>query len=169
MRVLRTMIGLSLLLAVGLAMAGKVNVEFDPNADFSPYRHYAWKKGTPAATPGVQEIIEKEIDEALQELGLQKVSAEEADFYVVSYAVARTGGTITGGYFYSPTWNIGVMGVDPTTFTDGTLAIDMLDKQSEKTLWRGWITEGIKADTLPKIERKVEKMVAKLFKKLPGR
>jgi len=36
MRVLRTMIGLSLLLTASLAMAGKVKVEFDPNAAFSP-------------------------------------------------------------------------------------------------------------------------------------
>ncbi|MEE9230257.1 MAG: DUF4136 domain-containing protein, partial [Acidobacteriota bacterium] len=66
---------LPLLLAVATVALAKTTVDYDRDADFSKYRTYSWKDGTPVANPLMQERAVEAIDEQLKAKGLKQVTS----------------------------------------------------------------------------------------------
>jgi hypothetical protein len=166
MRMRLLVITLILLLTSPAVVAG-LEVDYDPSIDFSKYRTYAWQKGTAASAPKTQEMIVNTIERELQAKGLRPAFGAEADLYVVSVAFPDITGGLVGGYDYSPTYDVGIIRVDVRAAIVGTLMVDLVDAQDETVIWRAMATEAIKSNR-KNLEKKINKMVIKMFNKYPS-
>lgn len=149
-----------------------VTVDHDKSADFSKYESFAIEEATPAVNPLMREPMIKVIEAGLMARGLEK-AADGADLEVVIHASTDDEISITAdswGYGGYRGWG-GWRGWGPTTVNVGyvavgTLIIDMIDAGSNSLIWRG-----IATDTVPrkpaKIEKKIQKAVAKLLRDFP--
>jgi len=150
-----------------LPVLAEQHVEHDSSIDFGKYRTYAYRKGTPAARPEVQQWIEAAIDHELAADGLKRIDGG-ADLYVKTYAYAETGIAQGLTFAYDPAWDVGVVMLDTRGITTGTLIIDLQDAESGATVWRGQASKAIAADT-NKAKKKIDGLTRKMFKDYPPR
>jgi hypothetical protein len=162
------------LLLSATAYAQKVNVDFDKTADFTAYKTYSWGEGTPAKNPlGNQRIIAG-IESYLSAKGWQKV--ESNSDVVVIYSASTSNetqintfesGGMWGGYRWG--WGGYGMGSSTTTVSNikvGELIVDMADVKNKKFVWRGTASDTM-SDNPEKNQKKLDKALAKMFKKFP--
>jgi len=121
------------------------NHDFDPAADFSKYKTYAWMEvadPSRAQNRGVSELIEKRIvaavDENLAARGCSKRTAPPVDFVVNFMLTAQEkidfNTYYTGWGYYG--WYGGTQ-VEARQYTEGTLIVDVFDAQTKELAWRG--------------------------------
>ena len=65
----------AMVLLPAVAFAQKVNVDFDPAADFSKFKTYAWVDGTPSPNPLGEQRIHDEVDKRMAAAGFTKAAA----------------------------------------------------------------------------------------------
>jgi hypothetical protein len=162
-------LGTAILIAVGTSHAGGLKVHHDPEVDFTSYKTFAWpeKRGLVAARPDVQEVIVRSVDEQLEAKGLRKVDPEEADLWVVTYAVSESwGGTVSG--FYRPAeWQVGFITVDSRMVSDGALVVDLYDAGKNNLIWHAIAKAS--ATSREQAKKKVRSYVDKAFRDFPPR
>ena len=166
MRVRRPVLCL-LLASCAMPSSAEHRVEHDASIDFGRYRTYAYRKGTPAARPQIQQWIEDAIDRELAADGLQRVDGE-ADLHVKTYAYAETGTAESLTFAYDPAWGAGVLVLDPRAITTGTLIVDLQDAGSGATVWRGQANKAITGDP-DKAKKKIDGLTRKMFQDYPPR
>lgn len=154
-------------LASHAAMAQKVTVEFDQNADFSRFKTFAIRGGqlnskNPALNSElVQKRIEEDIERGLTSRGLTMVSGP-ADLNV-RYHLGSSRKTELEAY--PAGWRGWGTRVVRVPYAEGTLVIDLHDASTRALVWRGIATEE-KSDPA-KIEGKLDDMVRKSLEKYP--
>jgi hypothetical protein len=165
---------LCLVVAITLAAAG-VTVDFDKNTDFSKFKTYAWKEGTPARNPLNEERVHKAIEAQLAAKGLTPKDGE-ADCYVYSHVKTDKSQQVSvdsfgyGGYYGWSGWGggWGTTTVNVQNVIEGTLIVDVVDAGSKQLAWRGLATKTMYPDTkAEKIEKAINKVVAKMFQDFP--
>jgi hypothetical protein len=155
----------------GTVFAG-VEVDYDKEADFSRIQTYVWGEGTPAKN----ELNQKRIVAAVEkELSLKGLKAADGTPHMIVVTHVSTDqqvvmdATTMGGYGYGrPYWGTGwgTTSVNVRTIPVGTLVVDMLDGTTKNLIWRGVASDTVSPD--PKqIEKKINQVVAKMFKKFP--
>jgi hypothetical protein len=77
------------LLASLNGLAQKVTIDFDKGTDFSRPKTYAWIKGTPASNPKLDLYIMGVGDHQLEQKGLTKVEAKDADLLITYHAASH--------------------------------------------------------------------------------
>jgi len=175
--------GLLLMLCVS-ASAQDIKYNYLQGTDFSKYRTYKWVKVPNVQYPNsiVDEQIMRAIDAQLALKGLTK-SEDNADLYV-TYQVAinqekQWNSYSTGGDYWG--WGGwggwggrgGYGGMSSTTTTSstiniGTLDCDIYDVSTKKQIWRGEASKTLGSGKDPKkVEKNLNKAMAKLFKKYP--
>jgi hypothetical protein len=117
----------------------KVELDYDPEADFASFRTYAWKDPARAARdPKAHTSIVWYVDAGLRKKGLEKVDADP-DLYVRYYAKARTRlkGTPSQGESRLPggTGQLSTS-VDFSKVAEGTLILELQRGSDEKVVWR---------------------------------
>jgi len=145
-------------------------VDFNQEKDFSDYKTFSWKPGSPARSELSQRRIESAIHKELESRGLSQFQGD-ADLYVVTH-VSIEGKTRVevDNYGYRGYWRGYQMStVHVSEFEVGTLIVDLLDGKTNRLVWRSIATK-----TLPynqpkpeKIEKKIVKIVGKMFKDFP--
>jgi hypothetical protein len=157
-----------------VASAQNVNTMAAPGTDFSKYRTYVVLEGKQKPqNPMAAQIIESGIDKWLGSKGWQKVDQSQADVAVVYNVATERGQTLNtfydgwggGGWGYG--WGGMGMGSSTTTvstYTEGTLVVDMFDAKSKQAFWRGVGTDTL-SDDPEKNVKKVNKALEKMFKK----
>lgn len=158
--------------AVAPLSAAKAESKFDPQADFSTYQTYAWRlqevRFPPADTPADLEIIEA-VNQRLGREGLHEVRGEGAtpDFYVTYYAVVEDKLEIQGSEYELGSWVTwsDTGGTQVRSYKEGTLVIDIVDAESNKLVWSGWISD-IAVD-VQAMRRKVPKAVRRILEQFP--
>jgi hypothetical protein len=163
MKAVHVLFAAGALLLAGVLFAGDIAVDSDTTADFSLYKTYAWKAGTPAPNPGTDARIVSSVEKELAAKGLKKVD-KDPDLWVSYQVVLKKEATITD-------WDYGkfkFQGRDVTIqkLARGSLAVDLIDGKLGKLLWRGVATEYISPDAPPEAGV-IEKAVALLFKGYP--
>lgn len=142
-----------------------VELEFDDAADFTSYRTYAWRDGTPAQRPSMQELITGAIEHELQDKGLVPVE-EGPDLWVVAYILVDRH---TLEELSDPAkfefWT-GVTSVDAYQLQAGSLLIDLVDSATERIVWR-CLTSGTVKGSAKKIQKKLPKMIGKMLDGYP--
>ena len=150
-----------------LPLSAGVKVDYEVGVDFQSYRTYAWKPGTDAIQPQVQQWIYSAVERELAAAGLRKVSIQEADLYVITHAYSKVGAHAGGGYVYVHQYAVGVITSDVVVDTTGYLLVDLIDSQSEKGVWRALASEVMGVPNPNKLRKKVDKVTRKMFKSFP--
>jgi len=169
----------ALLLVPALAAAQKTTFDFDKNEDFTKFKTYAMKDGTPVGQPLIDERIVNAIDDQMKAKGFTNSDANPDVFvvYHTTFDKQKDISTFSSGYAggYGPYgwgWGGGMgMGTTSTQVRDilvGTLVIDMADAQAKKVVWRGMGTKEIDTNAKPdKRDKSINKAVEKIFKNYP--
>lgn len=172
----RTLVTLTLVMLVALpAAAQKVQIDYDKTVDFSKYKTFQWadvssdtslKQGSPLMHSRLKNAIEDHFGKA----GVYEVE-EDPDFYITYHTNARDEvryNTTNFGYGYGRGWyyggGMGSSTTTATTYTKGTLIIDIWDAESKELIWRG-----ISTATVPSNPEKGAKLIDKTITKLSKR
>jgi Domain of unknown function (DUF4136) len=168
-RVLLSVVVLLPFLSVSI-IAEKITVDYDKKASLSSPKTYCWKKGTPASSPSINQRVIESIDKQLLMKGFLKVDAANNPDLAVAYHAAvdletQLNTTDTGwtgwGYYGGGTSTTRVEKIPA-----GTLVVDVGEAKSKKLLWRGTATDTV-SDKPEKVEKKINDVVEKMFKKFP--
>ena len=160
-----------ILLMSASAYAQKVNVDFDKNVDFSAYKTYSWREGTPAINPLGHQRINAGIEAQLAAKGWKKVDGDSD--VVVIYSASTSSETRintfdSGGPWGGYRWGWGG-GMSTTTVQNikvGELVVDMADVKSKSFIWRGTASDTM-SDKPEKNQKKLDKALTKMFKNFP--
>jgi len=145
------------------AFAQKILVDSDSSVDFSKFKTYAWRTGTPAPSPLMDQRVIAAINTQMASKGFVKVDADKNPDLIITYHAAvdyETQITSTGYYYYG----------GGTTYVDkipvGTLLVEMDDPATHKVVWRGQGSDTM-SDKPDKIAKKINQVAEKMFKKYP--
>lgn len=160
-----------------VVQAQKTSAAFDETVNFSNYKTFAFDKEG-ARNPFVNALIVAAVERELTSRGLTKVTAEP-DLKVVYLAATVPNLQVQNVPFYhvvNPAYSgmVGSATMNMWDVTTGTLVIDLLDRQSDRVVFRGTITDvlqrapsaDLKADAKI-VTKPINKGVAKIFKKYP--
>ena len=185
-------------LALGLLAAGgcagpKVITDFDPSAEFSAFRTFAFTGVTDRDQGGVLDnsLLRKRIEEIvgrqLTAKGLRQVGVEDHSDLLVHFWVGvkdkqrvestgMAGGPYGGRYGRRPGYPYGGMygtgagfsggGVTTYEYEEGTLIVDLTESSKKELVWRATI-RGVLGDSVEKNSEMVNKGVAKAFEDYP--
>ena len=145
---------------------------------------------TVAFAPGVYEgranvdptvandIVHRRIDAAiinqLQAKGFKLVDDPETADFLVRYIVrirqstrqvATTSG-MSSGSPWGPGWGTGVTTVQPVTVTNASIVVDMIERSTGHTAWRG-VWQGSPGNRAP-TQQEIEDMMLRLFRSAPA-
>ena len=156
------------------AVAQKVSTDFDKATNFAGFKTYAWREGTPAKNPLVDQRLVSGIESRLAAKGFTKASnVEEADLVIAYHAATDTETQInsynTGGWGYGWGWGWGGGGMTTTNVQKipiGQLVLDMADVKQKKFVWRG-TASGTLSSKPEKNEKLINKSLDKMFEKFP--
>ena len=154
-------------LAVPMAFAQKITVEFDQAADFSHYKTFAIRDGQlNSKNPALNnELVKKQIEadlvRDLMARGLEMTTGK-SDLNVRYHFGSARKSEIES---YPAGWRGFGTRVVRVPYTEGTLVIDLRDPATQSLVWRGIASEE-KSDA-NKIEGKLDSMVKKALEKYP--
>jgi hypothetical protein len=160
-----------------VVQAQKTSAAFDESVNFSSYKTFAFDKEG-ARNPFVNMLIVEAVERELTSRGLTKVDVEP-DLKVVYLAATVPNLQVQNVPFYhvvNPAYS-GMVGSATMNMWDvmtGTLVIDLLDRKSDRVVFRGTITDvlqrapsaDLKGDAKT-VSKPINKGVAKIFKKYP--
>lgn len=173
-----------------LVIAGSCAItDMDRTANFNRYRTFAWGKSEVEVTNPVYNsgLITKNIKATVEkEFSKRGIVMDKKDpDFLVSYHTyteqkqERTGGGYYGyGYpfypmrfypYYAFGWGFpyGGWGYPPRErmYTEGTLIIDITDKQTNELVWRGTVKGNV--DNVAALQKQIAKGVKAIMKKYP--
>jgi len=166
------------LLSCACASAQDIKFNFLRGTDFNKYKTYKWVQVPSVQYPNsiLDEQIKRAIDAQLSLKGLTKTE-DNPDLYVTYQASVNqekqwnsysTGG---GGWGWGGWGGWGGMSTSTTTSSTihiGTLDCDIYDVSTKKQVWRGEASKTLGSGKDPqKVEKNINKAMAKLFKKYP--
>src|SRR5215471_21144634 len=139
----------AMLVAPALLLAQKVTYDFDKNEDFTKFKTYAMKDGTPVGQKLIDDRIVDAIHSAMLAKGFTKAESDPDVFvvYHVAFDKQKDISSYSSGYGgggYGPYgWGWGGGFNSTTTNTQvrdiliGTLVVDMADAKKKEVVWRG--------------------------------
>jgi Domain of unknown function (DUF4136) len=168
------------LLLVWCTVASAQDIRFNylPGTDFSKYRTYKWVQIPNVQYPNsiMDEKIKQAIDAQLATKGLSKTEDNPDLYFTYQVAINQekqwNAYSSGGDYWGWGGWG-GWGGMQTTTATSktiniGTLSVDAYDVATKKQIWRGDATKTLGSGKDPqKVEKNLNKAMAKLFKKYP--
>ncbi len=125
----------------------------------------------PFVSPLVIERARKVAEQVLYAKGFVPTERERADFWVVAHVATKERievyTTYGHGYHHRGWWRDGT--TVGSSYTEGTLILDIVSARSEQLIWRGWVSEPLSA-TGPDPDRVRDIVVAILgqFPPAPG-
>lgn len=161
------------------AAAQKIYIDYDNATAFSEYKTYGYRetqKDLRRVSPSLHEDVVDWLTGYAEEGGLKRDDSEP-DVYVAYYAayygelrlvLGDLQYTYGEGFVPGAYWDGGVGTRDVTkksfTFKEGTVVIDIWDRERGMLVWRGMATAALKKD-YHKNEAKLAKALDKLMKK----
>ena len=180
MRIFPTLIAVTAVISAIACSSTSIHTDFDHQADFSEYSTFAWyAEGEPRNSPteGPSQIIDgrirRAISENLQAKDLTQTGPGDADLLVTYYASLNsqmrfhtTGWGYGQGWGWGPYWSFGY-GFWPgwtyttvSTYHEGTIIIDIIDRGKNQLVWRGVSTRflGKKSHSVEKIDESMNRV-----------
>jgi len=168
----------AMLLAPALLVAQKTSYDYDKSGDFTNYKTYALKDGTPVGQKLIDDRIAAAIDTQMAEKKFTK--SANPDVFIVYHTAfdkEKDISTFSSGYGggYGPYgWGYGGGWAGGTTTTSvrdilvGTLVIDMADAKKNTVVWRGMGVKEVNTQANPeKRDKSINEAVKKIFKNYP--
>lgn len=159
-------------LAVLPVLATRSSYDYDPEFDFSTLKSFAWKPRAKTTrieriNPLVDKRVRLALEERLVEEGFTKgVKPEDADFLLVYHVSAREKLSVHHFGYGAPYW----WGRHATvsSWTEGTLILDIFSAKSGELIWRGWVSQTVSRSSSPeKADRRIRRAVKKLLRDFP--
>ncbi len=151
---------LALMFLVVGCMTPKASIDFDANADFSSYEHFAWLSEEQEQTGNVRidnSLVDRRvrvaIDAEFVRKGYTKSEIQDADF-LIGYHVALDRRldiqTINSHYGYGRYGRYG-MGPDVLVrdYEEGTMLLDVVDARSKQLVWRSSYSTRLRSELTP--------------------
>jgi len=175
---------LSMMIAAGLltgCSSVSVQLDYDASTDFNALKSYAWKHADQPAVgdPRIDndlndKRIRAAVDSVLAAKGLVPVDQETADVlvaYFVDFKRRLNSSSISFGIgSYGRYGRYGGVGYDTgiSDYEEGNLTIDIIDRKSGETIWRGIGSRAVYTGSNPeKATRIIKESVARIMKKFP--
>ena len=170
-------------LAGAFCVAQKVNVGYDKSTDFSHYQSYTWlEPGTQPSRPLLYSMIVGSIDHELKSKGLQRIE-RDGDLILVPEGGIEVGLSSSLSSPILPSYNGPPPAMDASMWTgssasvgssavyvpQGSLAVNFVDRTSNKVVWSGSVKVGLDIERKKKSLEKVDAAIAKLLKGFPPR
>jgi len=170
MQALRMLFGL-LALLLGACASMDVQTDYDRAADFSRYTTYAWVKVPQTHNPLMAERIMAAVDGQLSAKGWRKVAEGQADVAIDARVTAHENERVDTYYsggpgFYGRWGGMGMASSTVTTYTVGTLVVDMFDAKTKQAIWRGTASDTV-SDNPQKNAQLIQEGVQKMFQTFP--
>lgn len=160
----------------------RVTTDYDPDADFSGWRSFAWLSDRPmqGGDPRlhndlVDARVRGAVDRALAERGFEKAPEASADFLVAYYVGLETRidvRTVHNSARYSRRgWSGGVAtSTQVRQYEMGTLLLDMLDPTDRRLVWRGSANARIRERSDPaQRAQQIDEAVQSILDRFPPR
>lgn len=157
-----------------------VRRDFDAATDFSTFETYAWQHADQPRTGNpridddlLDQRIRDAIDQTLSGKGYVRGNREDADLlvtYHLQYRQRITGTSIGFGMGVGTYGNHGSMGYTTSIsdYDEGHLTIDLISRDTMKSVWRGVGVRGTYAASSPeKITRIVNQAVGRILSDFP--
>jgi hypothetical protein len=165
------LLGLVLLAAPGALKAAAatpaagtdVKVDYDPHADFTRFKTWSWRKGTPAPNPAADQRLREDIETRLAARGLKRVD-QGGDLEVVYHAAGENRIGVEKLGYKEPDFETEAKRV--TYVRVGTVLMDMIEASSGRVVWRGQ-AQGIANPAYKDVVSKIDAAVDKLFEQFP--
>ena len=155
-----------------------VQTDHDPAIDFARYQTYSWRTQPTGGTALTMQRIVTRIDGQLQAKGWRLVPADSADIAVAAHVATHQEHRLDT-FYDNPMWNgwgwhgpwawgppMGYQRTRVTSYTIGTLVVDMFDTRSKRAVWSGMAEHTI-ADTPQEINADIDAAIAKMFVGFP--
>jgi hypothetical protein len=154
-----------------VVLGQKTSFDFDSTVDFSQFRTYAWRQGTPAGEHFLDKRIVSAIDSQLAAKGLTKSEAKP-DLYVLYHLALGMQKSVSGfGTGSGPYgWRGGLDTFDArlNEIPVGGLVVDLVDASRRELVWRGVGVDEIDIEAKPdKRDKAISKAVEKILKNYP--
>jgi hypothetical protein len=120
----------------------EVAARFYGSADFSRYRSYAWREGTPAPNNEAEGLIREGVQSQLERKGYHR-NQQRADLHVATHAVRNA------------------------YFSVGVLRVNVFDGGSGRLVWEG-VATGLASEKKKTNIKTIKKAIKKLFKSFPN-
>jgi hypothetical protein len=155
-----------MMLVTGIASA-QVTAEQSKDADFSKYKTFMWIKSPNATNPLTNQRIVNDVDSALTSKGLRLVTSDP-DICIAAHTATekqQTLQTFYDGFAGGWRWRDGVGSATTTvtSYTVGTLVIDIFDSRTKAAIWRGTAMKTL-SDNPQRRAESIDKAIAKMFK-----
>ena len=167
------------LLASPAVAATKIHIDYDGATAFSEYRTFQFRetrKDLRRASPSLHESVARQIIGYARDGGLAMVP-EEPDIYLAYYVAYHGdlelaleeleyayGESFTPGSYWQGGVGTRDTGKKSFTFKEGTIVVDVWDRERRELVWRGMATAALKKD-YNKNELKLAKALDKLMKR----
>ena len=166
MRLATFLIGIAFVLQP-VCLQAAVAVQSASTVDFSQFKTFAWKPGTPAPDPETEKLIRESVQKQLLAKGLTRVEGE-ADILVSTHA--REGSEMREDVdilnrpqpWVDNAERSGVSGEYLREVEVGTLVVDILDGNSGLNIWRGIATR-VLSDRSKGAQKRIDKATRKMF------
>lgn len=176
-------VALALTLAASFGLAAcattpSVYTEHDPAVDFARYHTYSWREKPTGGTAIAMQRIVGDIDAQLAAKGWRLVP-DGGDVAIAAHVATHQehrldtfydGPMWTGWGWYGPWpwWGppMGYQRTRVTSFTVGTLVVDMFDTATRRAVWSA-MAESSVPDKPEQIHAKIDQAVAKMFAGFP--
>ena len=174
-------IAITILLVVGTVAAAKMKayVGYDQNVDLGAIKTFDYRDTLDTSVidkaPPVHEMIKLLIIKKLQDGGMKR-DKENPDVLVTYHTdedqAMRMNVTLyqyhySAGWWWSPLWG---SGMDVSSFSQGTLVVDIWNPKTEEIVWRGAVVAVVPENPSPaKAQKTIEKalnLMSKEFHKM---
>jgi len=178
----RSLQAVALILLVSLGAQGqKIHVnKYDPAADFSKFKTYAFAPLGAVSHPMLAADILGTIEDQLTQKGLKEVTSnsdlivriygsidQDSTFYSNDPLYMGTGGVPPFDPSFSGPLLAGTWGNSTVTIHKGELVIDLIDAGAKKLVWRAMAQQNLSSKP-EKLESQVQDAIAKMFKQYPA-
>ena len=156
------------------------NSDWDRDADFGSYSTYAWleQESDPASGSAQQarqqnSLLAKRVRSAVDHQMTQKgftVNVDSPDLLLVFHTGLQDKVNVTDyGYRYSyDYWGWGGRDIDVYQYTEGTLIVDMIDRNTKELVWRGSATATVdESASTEKREETITKAIMGILENYP--
>ncbi|MBI5138026.1 MAG: DUF4136 domain-containing protein [Nitrospirae bacterium] len=162
-------------LCAACAATVQVRTDYDDSADFSRYATYSWmgedvrplkqlERMGPAGDSLVRKRLQRAVGEALSSKGFREVRESQADLLVAFHLAVRHKVDVTDlPYRHPHNW---AYHTQVTYYDEGTLVIDLIDREQRQLVWRGTATQVLADDNAASRER-IDRAVAEIIARFP--
>jgi hypothetical protein len=167
-----------LALALAACATPRVYTDHDPSAQFGTYHTYSWREKPDKVPALISQRIVDAVDAQLRAKGWTPV-ADGGDVAIAAHVATRQEYNVDtfyndpfwGGWGWrgwGPRWGagIGYERARVSSYTVGTLVLDMFDAKTKQAIWSG-VAEGTVPKDPQKLHADIQTAVAKMFMEFP--